>query len=84
MAVQINLPHFPEFELHPRDTITTCFEKYTKYRNNMFEAMNITRASQKKAMFLHCVGRKLVTYTLFYENNFIRTRLNFAQKLKTS
>ena len=48
MATGIYLPTFPEFELQPRDTTPTRFEKYVKRLNNMFTAMNITRAPQKE------------------------------------
>ena len=58
MATAINLPTFPEFELQSRDTAPTRFEKYVKRLNNMFTAMSITRASQKKAMALHYVGEE--------------------------
>ena len=58
MAAAINLPTFPEFELQPRDTAPTRFEKYVKRLNNMFKAMNITKASQQKAMLLHYVGEE--------------------------
>ena len=54
----INLPTFPEFELQPRDTAPTHFEKYVKRLNNMFTAMSITQASRKKAMLLHYVGEE--------------------------
>ena len=54
----INLPNFPEFELHPRETAPTRFDKYIKRLKNMFEAMNITKDSQKKAMLLHYVGKE--------------------------
>jgi len=47
MATAINLPTFPEFELQPRDTAPTRFEKYVKRLNNMFTAMNITQAPRK-------------------------------------
>ena len=54
----VNLPTFPEFDLQPRDTVPVRFEKYVKRLDNMFTAMNITRASQKKAMLLHYVGEE--------------------------
>ena len=54
----INLPTFPEFDLQPRDTVPVRFKKYVKRLDNMFTAMNITRASQKKAMLLHYVGEE--------------------------
>ena len=54
----INLPNFPEFELHPRETAPMRFDKYIKRINNMFEAMNITKDSQEKAMLLHYVGEE--------------------------
>ena len=54
----INLPNFPEFELHPRETAPMRFDKYIKRLNNMFEAMNITKDSQQKAMLLHYVGEE--------------------------
>ena len=54
----VNLPSFPEFDLQPRDTVPVRFEKYVKRLDNMFTAMNITRASQKKAMLLHYVGEE--------------------------
>ena len=55
----INLPTFPEFELQPRDTAPTRFEKYVKRLNNIFTAMSITQASRKKAMLLlHYVGEE--------------------------
>ena len=57
-AMAINLPTFPEFDLQPRDTVPVRFEKYVKRLDNMFTAMNITRASQKKAMLLHYVGEE--------------------------
>ena len=58
MAAPVNLPSFPEFELHPRETAPTRFEKYVKRLNNLFAAMNITKAAQKKAMLLHYVGEE--------------------------
>ena len=57
-AMAINLPTFPEFDPQPRDTVPVRFEKYVKRLDNMFTAMNITRASQKKAMLLHYVGEE--------------------------
>ena len=57
-AMAINLPTFPGFDLQPRDTVPVRFEKYVKRLDNMFTAMNITRASQKKAMLLHYVGEE--------------------------
>ena len=57
-AMAINLPTFPEFDLQPRDTVPVRFEKYVKRLDNIFTAMNITRASQKKAMLLHYVGEE--------------------------
>ena len=54
----VNLLTFPEFDLQQRDTVPVCFEKYVKRLDNMFTAMNITRASQKKAMLLHYVGEE--------------------------
>ena len=54
----INLPTFAEFDLQPRDTVPVRFEKYVKRLDNIFTAMNITRASQKKAMLLHYVGEE--------------------------
>ena len=57
-AMAINLPTFPEFDLQPRDTVPVRFKKYVKRLDNMFTAMNITRASQKKAMLLHYVGEE--------------------------
>ena len=56
--VTINLPTFPEFELQPRDTTPTRFEKYVKRLNHMFTAISITQASRKKAMLLHYVGEE--------------------------
>jgi hypothetical protein len=55
MATSVNLPNFPEFELHPRETTPTRFEKYIRRLKNMFEAMNVTKDSQQKAMLLHYV-----------------------------
>ena len=55
-AMAINLPTFPEFDLQPRDTVPVRFENYVKRLENMFTLMNITRASQKKAMLLHYVA----------------------------
>ena len=54
----INLPTFPEFDLQPRDTVPVRFKKYVKRLDKMFTAMNITRASQKKAMLLHYLGEE--------------------------
>ena len=54
----INLPNFPEFDLHPRETIPTRFGKYKKRLDNLFAAMDITDANRKKAMFLHYVGEE--------------------------
>ena len=62
-AMAINLPTFPEFDLQPRDTVPVRFEKYVKRLDNMFTAMNITRASQKKAILLHYEGEE--TYDVF-------------------
>ena len=45
----INILTFPEFDLHPKDTAHVRFEKYVKRLDNMFTAMDITRASQEKA-----------------------------------
>ncbi|KAJ7375306.1 hypothetical protein OS493_002054 [Desmophyllum pertusum] len=42
---------FAEFELHPRETAPTRFDKYVKRLNNMFAAMNITKASKRKPCF---------------------------------
>ena len=58
VAASINLPNFPEFEPHPRETAPTRFEKYIKRLNNMFVAMNITKASQQKVMLMHYVGEE--------------------------
>ena len=52
----INLPTFPEFDLQPRETVPTRFEKYHKRLNNLFAAMGIEEAPRKKAMLLHYVG----------------------------
>ena len=52
----INLPNFPEFDLQPRETVATRFEKYQKRLNNLFAAMGIEEAPRKKAMLLHYVG----------------------------
>ena len=57
-AMAINLPTFPEFDLQPRDTVPVRFEKYVKRLDNMFTAMNISRASQKKAMLLQYAGEE--------------------------
>ncbi|XP_077864573.1 uncharacterized protein LOC144350094 [Saccoglossus kowalevskii] len=54
----INLPNFSEFDLRLRETTPTRFEKYIKRLNNMFAAMNVTAAAQKKAMLLHYVGEE--------------------------
>ena len=59
MATGINLPTFSEFELQPRDTARTRFEKYVKCLNNMFTAISITPASKKKAMLLRYVGEEI-------------------------
>ena len=48
-AMAINLPTFPEFDPQLRDTVPVSFEKYVKRLENMFTAMNITRASQKES-----------------------------------
>ena len=58
MAMGINLLTFPKFELQPRDTTPTRFEKYVKCLNNMFTAMSSTGGPQKKAMLLHYVGEE--------------------------
>ena len=58
MATAINLPTYPEFELQPRDTAPTRFEKYIKRLNNMFTAMSISQASWKKATLLHYAGEE--------------------------
>ena len=57
-AMAVNLPTFSEFDLQPRDTVPVRFEKYVKRLDNMCTAMNITRASQKKAILLHYVGEE--------------------------
>ena len=50
MAIAINPPTFPEFELQLKDTAPTRFEKYVERLNNMFTAMSVTQAFQKKAI----------------------------------
>ena len=55
----INLPTFPEFDLQPRETVPTRFEKYHKRLNNLFAAMGIEEAPRKKAMLLHYVGENV-------------------------
>ena len=57
MATAINSPTFPELELQPRDTAPTRVEN-VKRLNNMFTAMSITQAPQKKALLLHYVGEE--------------------------
>ena len=52
----INLPTFPEFDLQPRETVPTRFEKYQKRLNNLLAAMGIEEATRKKAMLLHYAG----------------------------
>ena len=56
--MSVNLPNFPEFKLHPRETAHTRFEKYLKRLDNLFAAINITRTAQKKAILLHFVGEE--------------------------
>ena len=55
MATPLNLPNFPEFQLHWRETAPVRYEKYVKYLNNLFAAMITTSASQKKTILLHYV-----------------------------
>ena len=57
-ACAVNLPNFHEFELQPRETAPTRFDKYVKRLNNLFTAMNITKAEQKRAMMMHYVGEE--------------------------
>lgn len=52
----INLPQFPQFDLSPRDTIPTRFEKWVKRLETLFKAMQITDAEQQQAMLLYYVG----------------------------
>jgi len=54
----VNLPTFPEFDLQPKETVATRFEKYIKKINNMFMAMNVTDAAKKRAMLMHYVGHE--------------------------
>ena len=56
LAMAINLHTFPEFDLQPRETVLTSFEKYHKRPNNLFAAMGIAESPRKKAMLLHYVG----------------------------
>ena len=58
MTKAINLPTFPEFDLQPRDTAPTRFEKYVKRLNNMLTAMCITQEPRKKSTLLHYVGEE--------------------------
>ena len=51
-----HLPTFPKFDLQPRETIPTRFEKYQKRLNNLFAAMGIEEVTRKKAMLLHYAG----------------------------
>ena len=54
----VNLPSFPELDLHPRESIPTRFEKYLKRLNNLFDAMEIADPKRKKAMLLHYIGEE--------------------------
>ncbi len=54
----VNLPNFPEFDMHPRDTAPVRFDKYLKRLNNLFMAMCIDNDDQKKAMLLHYIGEE--------------------------
>ncbi len=59
MAAQsINLPPFAEFEFQSRETAPTRFDKYIKWLENMFLAMSVTDAKQKKAMLMHYIGEQ--------------------------
>ena len=59
MAAQsINLSPFAEFEFQPRETAPTRFDKYIKRLENMFLAMSVTDAKQKKAMLMHYIGEQ--------------------------
>ncbi len=55
-APSINLPPFAEFAFQPRETAPTRFDKYIKRLENMFLAMSVTDAKQKKAMLMHYIG----------------------------
>ena len=46
------LPTFPEFDLQPRETVPTRFDKYQKRLNNLFAAMGVEEATRKKAASL--------------------------------
>ena len=53
---QINLPNFPEFDVSPRETVATRWDKYVKKLNRLFTAMNIDVDIRKQAMLLHYAG----------------------------
>ena len=55
----LNLPPFPAFELSPRETVATRFEKWVKKLNILYTAIKITDANQKKAILLHYGGDEL-------------------------
>ena len=52
----IALPTFQTFDLHPRETAPLRFERYVKRLENLFEAMSMTDANRRKALFLHYAG----------------------------
>ena len=49
----VKLPNFPEFDLNPKDTVTTRWDKWVKKLNNLFLAMDIQDPDRKNAILLH-------------------------------
>ena len=52
------LPTFPAFDLQAGD-LSREWTKYVSRFEYMLLAMNITNATRKKAMLLHCVGEEV-------------------------
>lgn len=69
MAVALNIPNFPKFDLDDYNTISTRWEKYKKRFINLCVALNITDDKQKLALLLNYIGEE--AYDI-YDNLLVR------------
>ena len=58
MAVSLNIPSFPKFDLDEYNTISTRWEKYKKRFLNLCVALNVEEEKQKLALFLNYIGEE--------------------------
>ena len=51
-TMAVNLPNFPEYDLNPKDTVTSRWDKLVKKLNNLFLAKD-PDPERKNAILLH-------------------------------